>query len=266
VARRCHLVRTVFPRSAPAIRPVSTRKQSCCPTLDHVPRHGTSSVHLDVGYLPAFVKVGPLEVKHVDVLATRGTQRLYAEAKGGTAGGVAIFAGVVRDTAVVAAERLPPRIRATLGIHLFGVAENGEWTRSTPSGSGRGRPVGVIEDTEGPDQKVTLQAWLAARAHLVPPPTMRDSNGDSNALSPTVVGQRPLRREHAQNRRCGRLCWLLLINGSHLIVAAPTASATDSFRLRSSTLSMHSGAPLSHSSVALDCWHTLRERSPAPDG
>jgi hypothetical protein len=40
--------------------------------------------------------------------------------------GVVIFAGVVRDTAVVAAERLRPRIRATLGIHLFGVAENGE--------------------------------------------------------------------------------------------------------------------------------------------
>jgi hypothetical protein len=40
--------------------------------------------------------------------------------------GVVIFAGVVRDTAVAAAERLPSRIRATLGIHLFGVAENGE--------------------------------------------------------------------------------------------------------------------------------------------
>ncbi|HEX5905387.1 MAG TPA: tyrosine-type recombinase/integrase [Propionibacteriaceae bacterium] len=73
----------------------------------------------------------------------RGTQRLYAEAKGRTASvgldvdtlygqllhrmppealGVAIFAGVVRDTAVAAAERLPSRMRATLGIHLFGVA------------------------------------------------------------------------------------------------------------------------------------------------
>jgi hypothetical protein len=31
-----------------------------------------------------------------------------------------------RDTAVAAAERLPSRIRAALGIHLFGVAENGE--------------------------------------------------------------------------------------------------------------------------------------------
>jgi hypothetical protein len=98
-------------------------------------------------------------VKHIDVLATRGTQRLHAEAKGRTASvgldvdtpygqllhrmppealGAAIFAGVVPDTAVVSAERLPPHIRATLGIHLFGVAENGEmdafhavrvWTR-----------------------------------------------------------------------------------------------------------------------------------------
>jgi hypothetical protein len=92
----------------------------------------------------------------------------------------------------------------------LGVAEGTvRWTRSTPSGSARGRPVGVIEDTEGPDQKGTLHAWLAARAHIVPPPTMRDSNGDSKALSPTVVGQRPLMREHAQNRRCGHLCWLL---------------------------------------------------------
>ncbi len=72
-------------------------------------------------------------MKHVDVLATRGTQRLYAEAKGRTASvgldvdtlygqllhrmpaealGAAVFAGVVPDIAVVAAERLPPRIRA----------------------------------------------------------------------------------------------------------------------------------------------------------
>jgi hypothetical protein len=87
------------------------------------------------------------------------------------------------------------------------------WTRSTPSGSARGRPVGVIEDTEGPDQKGTLHAWLAARAHIVPPSTMRDSNGDSNALSPTVGRQRPLMREHAKNRRCGHLCWLLIISG-----------------------------------------------------
>ena len=85
-------------------------------------------------------------MKHVDVLP-RGTQRLYAEANARTASvgldvdtlygqllhrmspealGVAIFAGVVRDTTVAAAERLPSRIRATLGIHLFGVAENGE--------------------------------------------------------------------------------------------------------------------------------------------
>ncbi|HET9301244.1 MAG TPA: tyrosine-type recombinase/integrase [Propionibacteriaceae bacterium] len=81
-------------------------------------------------------------MKHVDVLP-RGTQRLYAEANARTASvgpdvdtlygqllhrmspealGAAIFAGVVRDTAVAAAERLPSRMRATLGIHLFGVA------------------------------------------------------------------------------------------------------------------------------------------------
>jgi hypothetical protein len=86
-------------------------------------------------------------VKHVDVLATKGTQRLHAEAKGRTASvgldvdtlygqllhrmpaealGAVIFAGVVPDTALVAAERLPPRIRATLEIHHFSVAENGE--------------------------------------------------------------------------------------------------------------------------------------------
>ena len=59
----------------------------------------------------------------------------------------------------------------------------------------------------------TLHAWLAARAHIVPPSTMRDSNGDSNALSPTVGRQRPLMREHAKNRRCGHLCWLLIISG-----------------------------------------------------
>ena len=42
---------------------------------------------------------------------------------------------------------------------------------------------------------------------------MRDSNGDSNAPSPTVVRQRPLTREHGQNRHCGHRCWLLLISG-----------------------------------------------------
>ena len=46
-------------------------------------------------------------------------------------------------------------------------------------------------------------------------PTRKESrsHADSNALSPTVVPQRPLRRECAQNRRCGHLCWLLLISG-----------------------------------------------------
>jgi hypothetical protein len=67
-------------------------------------------------------------VKHVDVFATRGTQRLYAQKRNRTASvglevdtlygqllhrmpaeelGAAIFAGVAPDTAVVAAERLP---------------------------------------------------------------------------------------------------------------------------------------------------------------
>src|SRR5215204_5640327 len=31
-----------------------------------------------------------------------------------------------------------------------------------------------VKDTEGPDQKVTLQAWLAGRAHLVATPHERD--------------------------------------------------------------------------------------------
>jgi hypothetical protein len=31
-----------------------------------------------------------------------------------------------------------------------------------------------LRDTEGPDQKVTLQAWLAGRAHLVPTSHERD--------------------------------------------------------------------------------------------
>jgi hypothetical protein len=48
---------------------------------------------------------------------------------------------------------------------------------------------------------------------------MRDSNGDSNAPSPTVVRQRPLTREHAQNRHCGHRCWLLLISGIGLLLA-----------------------------------------------
>ncbi len=89
------------------------------------------------------------EVEHVDVLATRGAERLYAEVKGRTASvgldvdtlygqllrrmpaeelGSAIFAVVVPDTAVKAAERVPLRIRATLGIHLYGVSELGEVT------------------------------------------------------------------------------------------------------------------------------------------
>jgi hypothetical protein len=41
----------------------------------------------------------------------------------------------------------------------------------------------------------------------------RDRNADSNAPCPTVVRQRSLTREHAQNRRCGHRCWLLLISG-----------------------------------------------------
>jgi hypothetical protein len=57
----------------------------------------------------------------VDTLYGQLLHRMPAEALG-----AAIFAGVVPDAAVVAAERPPPAFRATLGIHLFGVAENGE--------------------------------------------------------------------------------------------------------------------------------------------
>ena len=78
--------------------------------------------------------------------ASRGDHRLYAEAKGRTASvgldvdtmygqllrrmpaeelGSAIFAVVVPDVAVKAAERVPCRIRAALGIEIYGVAEDG---------------------------------------------------------------------------------------------------------------------------------------------
>jgi hypothetical protein len=86
------------------------------------------------------------EVAFVDIAASRGDHRLYAEAKGRTASvgldvdtmygqllrrmpaeelGSAIFAVVVPDVAVKAAERVPCRIRAALGIEIYGVAEDG---------------------------------------------------------------------------------------------------------------------------------------------
>jgi hypothetical protein len=49
-------------------------------------------------------------------------------------------------------------------------------TRAAPvwMGTRPGRPRGVIERHRGPDQKVTLQAWLAGRAHLMATSHQRD--------------------------------------------------------------------------------------------
>ena len=87
-----------------------------------------------------------LEVEHVDVVADRGNQRLYAEAKGRTAAlgldvdtlygqllprmptdqvGTAVFAVVVPDSAVKAAERVPVRVRELLTIEIYGVDDVG---------------------------------------------------------------------------------------------------------------------------------------------
>jgi hypothetical protein len=89
------------------------------------------------------------EVAFVDIAASRGDQRLYAEAKGRTSAvgldvdtlygqllrrmpaeklGQAIFAVVVPDVAVKAAERGPVRIREVLGIEIYGVGEDGSVT------------------------------------------------------------------------------------------------------------------------------------------
>lgn len=86
------------------------------------------------------------EVAFVDVLATRGGDRMYVEAKGRTASpgldvdtmygqllrrmpedevGDAAFAVVVPDTALKAARRVPRRIRDLLRIRIYGVTEDG---------------------------------------------------------------------------------------------------------------------------------------------
>jgi hypothetical protein len=87
------------------------------------------------------------EVAYVDVLASRGDKRLYAEAKGRTASpgldidtlygqllrripaeqiGNAIFAVVVPEGAVSMAERVPARVRELLGIEIYGVSDAGD--------------------------------------------------------------------------------------------------------------------------------------------
>jgi hypothetical protein len=87
-----------------------------------------------------------LEVEHIDVVADRGNQRLYAEAKGRTAAlgldvdtlygqllrrmptdqvGTAVFAVVVPHSAVKTAERVPVRVRELLRIEIYGVDDVG---------------------------------------------------------------------------------------------------------------------------------------------
>ena len=87
------------------------------------------------------------EIKHVDVVGTRGEQHLYAEAKGRTAAmGLDIntlygqllrrmpveepantsYAVVVPDAALKLALDVPERIRQLLGIHVYGVSETGD--------------------------------------------------------------------------------------------------------------------------------------------
>jgi hypothetical protein len=91
------------------------------------------------------------EVAFCDVVAERGDERLYGEAKGRTAAigldvdtmygqllrrmpaeqlGQATFAVVVPDDAVPAALRVPARIRQALGVHVYGVHENGGVTEA----------------------------------------------------------------------------------------------------------------------------------------
>ena len=87
-----------------------------------------------------------LAVEQTDVVADRGQQRLFGEAKGRTASvgldvdtlygqllrrmpadqvGNAVFAVVVPDSAVKAAERVPARVREVLGVEIYGVDELG---------------------------------------------------------------------------------------------------------------------------------------------
>jgi hypothetical protein len=90
------------------------------------------------------------EVKFIDVLAERGEERLYAEAKGRTTSigldvdtlygqllrrmpneevGKARFAVVLPEEARKAALRVPPRVRNLLHIDIFVVAEDGRVQR-----------------------------------------------------------------------------------------------------------------------------------------
>ncbi|GAA2164785.1 hypothetical protein GCM10009845_21040 [Pedococcus bigeumensis] len=89
------------------------------------------------------------EVAFCDVVATRGADRLYAEAKGRTAApgldidtlygqllrrmpeeefGRGEFAVVVPSDHVAKALRVPPRVRALLGVRVYGVGEDGQVT------------------------------------------------------------------------------------------------------------------------------------------
>jgi hypothetical protein len=54
-----------------------------------------------------------------------------------------------------------------------------------------------LKDTEGPDQKVTLQAWLAGRSHLVATSHERDLD---HAL--TEVGRELIRQIEDEKSRC----------------------------------------------------------------
>jgi hypothetical protein len=101
-------------------------------------------------------------VEFVDVLATRGDEVIYVEAKGRTTDpgldidtmygqllrrmpgeevGSAIFAVVVPDVALKAANRVPGRLRELLRIRVYGVTEHGsvvgpaEATRLPTAGS-----------------------------------------------------------------------------------------------------------------------------------
>lgn len=94
-----------------------------------------------------------LEVEFVDVLGERGGRRVYVEAKGRTKAtgldvdtlygqllrrmppddiGGGIFAVVVPESAVKAAERVPARVRKLLGIQIYGVDESGAVRHAGP--------------------------------------------------------------------------------------------------------------------------------------
>lgn len=85
------------------------------------------------------------EVQFVDVMATRGSQALYAEAKGRTSSigldvdtlygqllrrlpdeaAGSVLGVVVPESAVAAALRVPEWIRTKLGVHIWAVADQG---------------------------------------------------------------------------------------------------------------------------------------------